>query len=212
MMLSNHLILNLVKVQYTLIATINRKPKRKKNLIEVIVPLCKWSIPTDQEIRSLVIKSHARNRKVSISWQAILPQTFFDMNSEVLIKLTLTSHDPDLCVHKISTCLKTFVQYFVDGHPEERHKLHSKNIVYGKDILMTPIGTNTVFEANTMIKIPSNVPPTCKTKYMLIKNQIQIKVSFKRLRHSVMITKDIIVGRNFLDDKSAAERFYKFVF
>ena len=98
------------KVQYTLIATINRKPKRKKNLIEVIVPLYKWSIPTDQEIRSLVIKSHARNRKVLISWQAILPQPFFGMNSEALIKLTLTSRDPDLRVHKISTCLKTFVQ------------------------------------------------------------------------------------------------------
>jgi len=193
------------KVQYTLRATIKRKPRRKKHLIEVSVPLTRWSIPTDQETRPLVIKSHARHRKVPISWQAILPQTFFDVNSEALIKLKLTSQKPDLRVRKISTCLKTIVQYSVDGRPEERQRIHSKHIITGNDVLMTPMGTNTVFEANTMIRIPSNVPPTGKTKYMSIKNQIQIKVTFERSRHNVMITRDIIIGRNFMDDKSAAD-------
>jgi hypothetical protein len=193
------------KVQYTLRATINRKPRRKKNSIEVMVPLSRWTIPDDQAIRPLVIKSHARHRKVPISWQAILPQTFFDVNSEALVKLKLTSQKPDLRVRKISTCLKTFVQYFVDGRPEERQRIHSKHVINGNDVLMTPVGTNTTFEANTLIRIPSNVPPTGKTKYMSIRNQIQIKVTFERSRHTVLITRDIIVGRNFLDDKSAAD-------
>ncbi|PKK63810.1 hypothetical protein RhiirC2_124890 [Rhizophagus irregularis] len=91
------------KVQYTLRATIYRKPRRKKHSIEVLVPLSRWTIPTDQEIRPLVIKSHARHRK-----------------------------KPDLRVRKISTCLKTFVQYFVDGRPEERQRLHSKHVITGK--------------------------------------------------------------------------------
>ncbi|CAB5216317.1 hypothetical protein RhiirA5_185525 [Rhizophagus irregularis] len=193
------------KVQYTLRATIYRKPRRKKHSIEVLVPLSRWTIPTDQEIRPLVIKSHARHRKVPISWQAVLPQTFFDVNSEALIKLKLTSQKPDLRVRKISTCLKTFVQYFVDGRPEERQRLHSKHVITGNDVMMTPVGTNTTFEANTMIRIPSNVPPTGKTKYMSIRNQIQIKVTFERSRHNVMITREIIVGRNFLNDSSAAD-------
>lgn len=193
------------KVQYTLKATICRKPRRKKNSIEVLVPLCRWTVPTDQEMRPLVIKSHARHRKVPISWQAALPYTFFDINSEALIKLRFTSHKPDLRIRKITTCLNTHINYFVDGRPEQRQKLHTKYIVSGKDIMIVPMGTNTIFEANTMVVIPSNVPPTVKTKYMSIKNQIQIKVAFERTRHSVMIMKDIIVGRNFLEDKSAAD-------
>jgi len=193
------------RVQYTLRATINRKPRRKKNSIEVLVPLCRWTIPSEQETRPLIIKSHARHRKVPLSWQAILPQTFFDVNSEALIKLRLTSHNPDLRIRKISTCLKTYIYYFVDGRPEQRQRHHSKHITPGKDIMMTPMGTNTAFEANTFIRIPSNVPPTGKTKYMSIKNQIQIKVTFERSRHNVMIMRDIIVGRNFLVDESAAD-------
>jgi hypothetical protein len=193
------------KVQYTLRATVNRKPRRKKNSIEVLVPLCRWTIPNDQEMRPLVIKSHARHRKVPISWQAALPHTFFDVNSEALIQLRFTSHNPDLRIRKITTCLKTHINYFVDGRPEQRQKHHSKYIVSGKDIMIAPMGANTIFEANTMITIPSNVPPTTKTKYMSIKNQIQIKVNFERSRHSVMIMKDITVGRNFLEDKSAAD-------
>ncbi|PKK67576.1 hypothetical protein RhiirC2_852056 [Rhizophagus irregularis] len=127
-------------------ATINRKTRRKKNSIKVLVPLSRWTIPTDQEIRPLVIKSHARHRKVLISWQAVLPQTFFDVNSEALVKLKLTSQKPDLRVRKIRTCLKIFVQYFVVGQPEERQRLHSKHtIITGNDVLMTPVGTNTTF-------------------------------------------------------------------
>ena len=192
------------KVQYTLIATINRKSRRKRNSIEVIVPLCRWTIPSKQEASPLVIKCNARHLNVPISWQAILSQTFFDINSETLVKLRMTPLNPDLSIHKISTCLKTSVKYFVDGQPE-CHRYHTKNFVSGKDILMIAMGTNTIFEANTLIKIPSNVPPTCKTKYMSIKNQIQIKVTFKRLRRIVLITRDIIVGRNFLDNKSAED-------
>jgi len=193
------------KVQYTLRATINRKQRRKKHFIEVLVPLCRWTIPSDHEIRPLIIKSHVRHRKIPISWQAVLPQTFFDINSEALIKLKFTSHNPDLRIRKISTCLVTYVQYFVDRHPQQRHKYHKKHHTPGKDILMRPMGTNTIFETNTMIRIPSDVPPSGKTKYMSIKNQIQIKVTFERIRNTVMIVRDIIVGRNFLEDKSAAD-------
>ncbi|CAB4433205.1 unnamed protein product [Rhizophagus irregularis] len=84
-------------------------------------------------------------RSLYISWQAVLPQTFFDVNSEALIKLKLTSQKPDLRVRKIRTCLKIFVQYFVVGQPEERQRLHSKHIITGNDVLMTPVGTNTTF-------------------------------------------------------------------
>ncbi|GES83226.1 hypothetical protein GLOIN_2v1487494 [Rhizophagus clarus] len=110
--------------------------------------------------------------------------------SEALIKLKLTSQKLDLRVRKISTCLKTFVQYFVDRRSEERKRLHSKHIITDSDVLMTSVGTNTIFEANTLKRIPSNVPPTGKTKYMSISNQIQIKVTFERSRHNVMIMKD----------------------
>jgi len=193
------------RIQYSLRATIHRKPRRKKNSIEVLIPLCRWTIPAEHEMRPLVIKSHARHRKVPISWQAALPHTFFDINSEALIKLRFTSHNPDLRIRKITTSLRTYIHYFVDGRPEHRQKHHAKYIVSGRDIMIVPMGTSTIFEANTIIKIPSTAPPTVKTKYMSIKNQVQIKVSFERLRHNVMIVKDIIVGRNFLEDRSAAD-------
>jgi hypothetical protein len=187
------------KVQYTLIATINRMSNSKKISIEVMIPLYRRKIALEQEMSPLFIKSHAKVRKVPISWEANLPSTFFDLNSEAVIKLKLTSPDPDLQVHKISTCLKTYVQYFVEGYTAERHKIHAKYFVYGKDITMTLIDNYRSFEATTILKLSSNVPPTCETKYMAVKNQVQIKVTFKRLRHNVLITKDIIVGRKFID-------------
>jgi len=199
---------HLGKVQYTLRATINRKPRRKKNSVEVLVPLCRWTIPKEQEMRPLVIKAHARNRKIPLSWQAILPHVFFDVNSETLIKLRLISNNSDLRIRKISSCLKTCVRYCVDDRgviPVQREKRHPKHTVSGKEIMVTPMGSDTIFEANTIVKIPSNIPPTGKTKYMVVKNKIQIKVTFERSRRSVMIMRDVIVGRNFLDDKSAVD-------
>ncbi|CAG8531753.1 15417_t:CDS:2 [Acaulospora colombiana] len=38
------------KVQYTLRATINRKAK-KKTTVEVVVPLCRWSMPEESKMR-----------------------------------------------------------------------------------------------------------------------------------------------------------------
>ncbi|CAG8517014.1 13559_t:CDS:1 [Funneliformis caledonium] len=196
------------KVQYTLRATINRKPRRKKHSVEVLVPLCRWSIPKQEEMRPLVIKAHARNRKVPLSWQAILPQTFFDVNSETLVKIRLTSHSPNLRIRKISACVKTCIIYSVDDRgviPVQREKRHQKHIIAGKDILITPMGPDTIFEGNAIVKVPSNIPPSGKTKFMCVKNKLQIKVTFERSRHSVMIMREIVIGKNFLDDKSAAD-------
>jgi hypothetical protein len=39
----------------------------------------------------------------TVRLQAVLPKTFFDINSEALIKLKLTSQKLDLRVRKIST-------------------------------------------------------------------------------------------------------------
>jgi hypothetical protein len=36
----------------------------------------------------------------TIRFLFLLPQTFFDVNSEAFIKLKLTSRKPDLCVRK----------------------------------------------------------------------------------------------------------------
>ncbi|CAG8510706.1 38836_t:CDS:1 [Gigaspora margarita] len=195
------------KVEYTLKAIINRKPKKKTSSVEVLVPIYKWTIPDEQELRLLVIKSRAKNRKLPLSWEAILPKTFFDINSEVMINLRLTSHDPDLRIRKIVACLKTFTKYAIDDYgisPMNRDKRHPKYRVQGKDIIMTPTGPDTVFETNVIIKIPNDVAPTCKTKYMSIKNQIQIKVFFERFHHHVMIIRDVVVGRNFLNDRCAS--------
>ncbi|CAI2200801.1 12218_t:CDS:2, partial [Funneliformis geosporum] len=96
------------KVQYTLRANINRKPKRKKNSVEVLVPLCRWSIPKQEEMTL-----------------AILPQTFFDVNSETLVKIRLTSHNPGLRIRKISACVRTCLHYSVDDRgviPVQREK------------------------------------------------------------------------------------------
>ncbi|CAI2190526.1 7397_t:CDS:1, partial [Funneliformis geosporum] len=89
--------------------------------------------------------------------------------------------------------------------PVQREKRHPKHMISGKEIMISPMGPDTIFEANAIVKIPSNVPPSGKTKFMLIKNKLQIKVTFERSRHSVMIMREIVIGRNFLDDKSAAD-------
>ncbi|CAG8708139.1 10368_t:CDS:1 [Acaulospora morrowiae] len=185
------------KVQYTLKAIVNHKAK-KKIAVEVKVPLCRWSIPEEQKLRPLIIRSNARHRKMSLSWQAILPRTFFDINSEVVIKLRLVSHNPYLRIRKISAYLKTYVNYTVKNHGVLHEKRHSKYQIYGKDIQMTPVGLDTEFESNVVVKISNSVPPTCKTKYTAVKNQIHIKVSLEKSRHPVMIIRDITVGRNFM--------------
>ncbi|CAG8472248.1 3993_t:CDS:1 [Racocetra fulgida] len=195
------------KVEYTLKATINRKPKKKTSSVEVLVPIYRWTIPDEQDLRVLVIKSRAKDRKLPLSWEAILPKTFFDVNSELKINLRLTSHDPDLRIRKIVACLKTFTKYAIDDYgviPINRDKRHSKHQVQGEDIIMTPKGPDTVFETSVILKVPSDVAPTCKTKYMSIKNQVQIKVFFERFHHHVMIMRDVIVGRNFMNDTTGS--------
>uniref|UniRef100_U9UJ43 Uncharacterized protein n=1 Tax=Rhizophagus irregularis (strain DAOM 181602 / DAOM 197198 / MUCL 43194) TaxID=747089 RepID=U9UJ43_RHIID len=39
------------------------------------------------------------------------------------------------------------------------------------DVLTTTTSSNTIFEANTSIRISSNISPTGKTKHMSIRNQ-----------------------------------------
>ncbi|CAG8502864.1 1889_t:CDS:1 [Ambispora leptoticha] len=194
-------------VMYTLRATVNRKPKKKKTWCEVAVPILRWTIPDEEDLKPLLIKSHARPRKVPLSWQAILPQTFFDVNKDMLIKLRLTAHNPTLRIKKISAYLKTYVNYKVDDRavsPANSDTRYSKHEIYGKDIMMTPMGPDTIFEANVVVKIPGNVPPTCQTKYITVKNEIQIKVTFERSSHHVLIIREILVGRNLLVDRAAA--------
>jgi hypothetical protein len=96
-------------IEYTLRATVHRKPKKKRTWCEVVIPLWRWTVPDEEDMRPLVIKSPKRQRKVPLSWQAVLPQTFFDVNSDMLVKLRLIAYNPGLRIRKISACLKTYM-------------------------------------------------------------------------------------------------------
>ncbi|CAG8432732.1 7059_t:CDS:2 [Diversispora eburnea] len=187
------------KIQYTLKAAIG-VAKKKSTYVKVLVPIRRWIIPEEQDLRPLVLKSNSRDRKVPLSWQAILPQTFVNVNSEIVIKLRLTSHNPELRIHKINSCLKTYMSYAVENRDDtNERKCHQKNKVHGKDIMMIPMGPDTIFETNVIVNIPNDVMPTCKTKYITVRNEIRIKIAFERSRHHVIIKRDVVVGRNLFD-------------
>ncbi|CAG8468311.1 857_t:CDS:1 [Funneliformis mosseae] len=185
-------------VRYTLKAVIIRKEKKKKNCAEVIVPIWRWSQPPDEELRPLVIKSKfIQQRKHQIEWEAELPQTFFDINSKRFkVKLKMICHRPDLRIRKIISYLKGIIRDKADNLSSEKKQYWYKGEMSGKDIIMVPNGTDTIFEAMVVIDIPSNILPTCQTIYMKIINEMQIKVIFERSNTFVLITKEILVGRN----------------
>ncbi|KAG9286300.1 hypothetical protein G9A89_014286 [Geosiphon pyriformis] len=194
-------------VTYTLRAIIKRKPKKKSNICEVRVPILRYTIPDPEEMRPLVIRSHSRPRQVPLSWNAILPSTFFHINNEESIKLQIIAHNPTLRIKKISACLKTLMTYTVDDSNVislYREKRHSKHEVFLKDITIEPFGPDISFKADVKIRIPDDVPPTCKTKHITIKNEIQIKVTFEKSRHHVLIMREIFVGRNFNNERAGS--------
>ncbi|CAB4382669.1 uncharacterized protein OCT59_014616 [Rhizophagus irregularis] len=80
---------------------------------------------------------------------------------------------------------------------EKEQYLYKGETINGKDVVMTPSGLDTLFEANILINIPDDVIPTCKTNYMKIINEIQIKVMFERSNTYVLITREILIGRNY---------------
>jgi hypothetical protein len=219
-------------VQYTLKAIINKKQIKKKVWIEVKVPIWRWTKPLEEELKPLIIKSKSsQHRRHQIDWEAILPKTFFDINSKFKIKLRMTVQDPDLRIKKISPFLKGNVKYFDDNEdfisnggdnssgdddddddddddedednrkkfiPFEKEQYWYKcEIINGKDVIMTPHGPDTLFETDIVINIPNDVIPTCKTNYMKVINEIQIKVMFERSNTYVLITREILIGRNY---------------
>ncbi|RHZ79412.1 hypothetical protein Glove_146g62 [Diversispora epigaea] len=82
--------------------------------------------------------------------RTILSQT--NINFEIVIKLRLTSHNPELRIHKI-------------------------NSLHGKDITMIP---DTIFVTSVIVNISNDVMPTCETKYITVRNEIRIKMAFER--------------------------------
>ncbi|CAG8457365.1 16381_t:CDS:2 [Rhizophagus irregularis] len=176
---------NFGHVQYTLKAVINKKIN-KKFWIEVKVPIWRWARPSIEELKPLIIKSKSsQQRRHQIEWETILPKTFFDINSNFKIKLRMIVQDPDLRIKKIS------------GGGSNKQYLYKGETINGKDVVMTPSGLDTLFEANILINIPDDVIPTCKTNYMKIINEIQIKVMFERSNTYVLITREILIGRNY---------------
>ncbi|SRR6266542_5398581 len=186
-------------IRYTLKAVMIRK-QQKTTWIEVIVPVWRWSQPSDEELRPLVIRSKAiQQRKHQIEWEAVLPGTFFDIDSKFKVKLKMICHSPDLRVKKINTYLKG-IGYKTDDSSIlsfDKEQYWYKGEMSGKDIIMIPNGTDTIFEIKVPIDIPCDIHPTCQTKYMKIINEIQIKVIFERSNTYILITKEILVGRNF---------------
>ncbi|CAG8542799.1 2476_t:CDS:1 [Paraglomus brasilianum] len=189
-------------VTYTLQATVNTKPKRLNTCCEVIVPLWRWTRPNEEDLRPLVIKSSPKKaRKVPLSWQAILPQTFFDINSEILARLRFVAHIPTLKIRKITATLKTITSYALEDRsvmPVQKSKQQAKHIIHGSEILANSMGPETVFEASVGVKIPASILPTIKTKYITVTNQLEIKVMFERSKHHVLIVKDVFIGRRWM--------------
>ncbi|RIA91301.1 hypothetical protein C1645_805256 [Glomus cerebriforme] len=120
---------NYGSIQYTLKAEVD-KQNNKKTWTEVIVPIWRWTRPSNEELKPLIIKSKGE-------------------------------------------------------------------IVHGKDIIMTQNGPDNIFEVNVIINIPNEVLPTYQTNYMKIVNEVQIKVIFEMSNIYVLITKEIVIGRNY---------------
>ncbi|CAI2178641.1 2378_t:CDS:1 [Funneliformis geosporum] len=195
-------------VRYTLKAVIIRNQKKKNKWVEVIVPILRWSQPPEEELSPLVLKSKdISQRKHQIGWEAELPKTFFDIGSKRFkVKLKIICRQPDLRIRKINSYLKGIFKYKANNLSFEKEQYCYKGEISGNDIIIVPNGVDIIFEVKVIIDIPSNILPTCQTKYMNIINEIQIKVIFERSNTFVLITREIFLGRNYnIDGESINE-------